>query len=115
MKSQLPVSLSDLLPPEKHLVEVMRKLRFGHISRLAIVGGQPVFTPPCVIIRQRKFDQEMLTEGQPADADYVLKKSIVQLVLHIRSVERGEIIRLAFRHGQPDLMEEEEALFESRS
>jgi hypothetical protein len=97
--------LSDLLPTEQYLVEVMRKLQFGHISKLAIVDGQPVFTPSCVIVRQRKFDQK-INEGWPPNEDYILKEPVVQLIQHFRGLERSEIIRLAFRHGLPDLLEE---------
>jgi hypothetical protein len=99
------VSTTDLTATERRLVDALRELGYGRIKALRILHGQPLLDPWPLTIRDVRFDSSNFQKVQTAGIEFDLKAPVVELVRHIRSLESGEILSLAIRHGLPAGME----------
>jgi hypothetical protein len=98
---------SDLLEPERKLVELMEDIKFGRIERLQFRDGRPMLQPPPRIIVAVK----MTGEDSRADAELrtgsCLKQSLIELFALMQRIGDGELFLIEIRHGFPFYVETE--------
>ncbi len=99
-----PTATTDLLPSEAAFIAVMQQLGFGRFERLQIRGGELVFNPEPVTVRDIKFGSP-ITIGKPSSAISELRPQIAEFFAYVRDVDAGEIRDLEIRHGLPFSME----------
>jgi hypothetical protein len=101
-----PMSTSDLLLSERHLVAAMRELGFGRFESIRIEHGELVLDPWPTTVRGVKF-ASVNTRPDVLSDEVQLKRQVVELFEYVRSVDVGEICCLEVRHGLPFSMEVE--------
>jgi hypothetical protein len=99
-----PVTIQDLLPSEAAFVAAMQQLGFGRFEYLQIRGGELVFNPGPVMVRDVKFGSPVTT-GKPSAPTSELRPQIAEFFAYVRDVEAGEIREVQVRHGLPFSME----------
>ena len=99
-----PVTIQDLLPSEVAFVAAMQQLGFGRFEYLQIRGGELVFNPEPVTVRDVKFGSPVTT-GKPSAATLELRPQIAEFFTYVREVDAGEIREVEVRHGLPFSME----------
>jgi hypothetical protein len=99
-----PTATTDLLPSEVAFIEAMQQLGFGRFEHLQIRGGELVFNPEPVTVRDIKFGSPV-TIGKKCSAVSELRPQIAEFFAYVRDVEAGEIRELEVRHGLPFSME----------
>ena len=62
------------LRSKRELLHCMQRIGFGSIRELHVRGGQPIFDPQPVILREIKLGGENGPRPQLGAADYVLKR-----------------------------------------
>lgn len=101
-----PVTIQDLLPSEAAFVVAMQQLGFGRFEYLQIRGGELVFNPEPVTVRDIKFGSPVTT-GKPSAVTSELRPQVAEFFAYVRNVDVGEIRELEVRHGLPFSMEVE--------
>ena len=101
-----PVTMQDLLPSEAMFTAAMQQLGFGRFEYLQIRGGELVFNPEPVTVRDVKFGSPVTT-GKPSAVTSELRPQIAEFFAYVRDVDAGEIREVEVRHGLPFSMEVE--------
>jgi len=99
-----PVTTQDLLPSEAMFTAAMQQLGFGRFEYLQIRGGELVFNPEPVAVRDVKFGSPVTT-GKPSAVTSELRPQIAEFFAYVRDVDAGEIREVEVRHGLPFSME----------
>jgi hypothetical protein len=99
---------ADLCPAGVRLVELMQRINFGRIERLAVRGGEPVFDPPPRVVREIKFGGDNGPRPESAKADFSLKSQVCGLFARLEALGDGVILRIDVQHGLPFKMSVEE-------
>ncbi len=87
--------------PRRRLVQMMQKLGYGRIKRLAVEDGEPVLSPPPTRERFHVFGRKKRPPRDTRPADFVLKNKLVEL-FEIFDRERTLVIKeLAIEDGLP--------------
>ena len=89
----------QLVPASRGLVALVRRIGFGTIHGLRVVGGQPVLDPFPRVVQETKFGVEF----RPAPPRPVepLHNEDVQLLVALAALGDGVIETLEVRHGLP--------------
>ena len=111
--------IKDLSPESQCVVELIRHVHFGRLEGLIVRGGEPVFAPPPRIVRTYKFGAHACNEPRPqaGDADFSLKREILDLLDLLRRIGDGRIGRIDIAHGLPlavEIEDDEVALIAGR-
>lgn len=99
-----PATTQDLLPSEAAFLAAMQQLGFGRFECLQIRGGELVFNPEPVTVRDIKFGSPIII-GKKSSAGGELGPQIAEFFAYVRDVDAGEIRELEVRHGLPFSME----------
>lgn len=91
---------SHLTELDQQLVDLLQDIDFGRIEDLHIRDGKPVFQPPPRAIATLKM-QAPRNRDEARPRDFSLKQSVVLLMLLIRQIGDGKILRIEVRHGLP--------------
>lgn len=102
---------SSLPASYQRLVRLMQKIGFGRIEGLQVRDGLPVFDPPPRVVEEVKFAGENGPRAECANADFALKREVLELIAHLSRVGNGIIHVLVFKHGLPFTMSVEAAVF----
>ena len=90
---------SSLSANRCRLVDTCSHVGFGRIERLLILGGEPRFDPPTLIITEHKFGADQAAVERAAD--FILKPTVLDLLRVLDRVGDGSIRCLEIRHGLP--------------
>jgi len=99
---------ADLCPARARLVEMMQRINFGRIERLAVRGGKPVFDPLPRVVREIKFGGDNGPRPESAKADFFLKSRVCGLFDQLEALGDGVILRIEIQRGLPFKMSVEE-------
>jgi len=99
---------SALSIPRKTLLELMQRINFGVIEKLAIRGGEPILNPPPRIVRDVKFCSEGDSRPESHLSDFILKAQVLELFRVFDRRRNGTIHCLEIKHGLPFRMQIEE-------
>jgi len=103
-----PLRKGDLSPAQRRLLELMQHIGFGHIERLAVRGGEPVFDPPPRVVRKVKIGGENGPRPEAVSTDFCLKREVLELFEHLAELVNGTVQRLEVKAGVPFSLEVEE-------
>jgi hypothetical protein len=99
-----PLSVEDLSPGQRSLVELMRGHQFGRIETMLIRGGEPILNSDVKVVRVARLGSG--TDGaRVTRTEFELKKQVRDLFEELAQLENGTVILLEFRHGLPFLLE----------
>ena len=90
---------STLSAPRQKLLQDMRRNPFSTIE-IVIRDGEPCFCPPPKITREIKLGVEASPCGV-TEADWMKKRSVIDLFEHIDRIPSESIITIETRHGLP--------------
>lgn len=93
---------------QKHLLELMQEINFGHIEGLVIHNGEPSFKASSRIVREIRFGGENAPRPELKTGDFVLKAHVVDFFTHLKRLKNGTIENLEIKHGVPFRMNLEE-------
>ena len=99
---------ADLCPAGVRLVELMQRINFGRIERLAVCGGKPVFDPPPRVVREIKFGGDNEPRPEITKAEFSLKSEVRGLFARLEALGDGVILRIEVQRGLPFKMSVEE-------
>ena len=94
------ITFKDLSPARQELVRLMQRINYGEIRRLTIRNGEPILTPPPVIVRAVKFGAENGARRQAVLDDFTLKDQVIQFLNEI-DLSDGEIEVVEVKAGLP--------------
>lgn len=92
---------SVLSESEQQFVELLQDLDFGRVEELFIRDGKPVLQPPPRAVATLKMQPDRRSRDEARPRDFSLKQSVVLLLLLIRQIGDGKILRIEVRHGLP--------------
>lgn len=101
MKNRDVRQLSDLSPARRRLVDNIRRIGFGHIDRLRVRNGNPVWDSPPDIYSNHKYgcsDRPLPIHKQKAGE---LMKQFVDLFAEFDERKDFTITRLVIQDGLP--------------
>lgn len=93
--------LKQLSPGRKALVEVMQRTGHGHIEKLRIRAGEPVFHPLPVITRLVRFGAKPRAAPPETGTDFALKGHLMDFFKELDELGDGEIRHLDIQDGLP--------------
>ena len=99
---------ADLCPAGVRLVELMQRINFGRIERLAVRGGKPVFDPPPRVVREIKFGGDNGSRPEIGKANFPLKSQVCGLFAQLEALGDGMVLRIEVQRGLPFKMSVEE-------
>jgi hypothetical protein len=82
----------------------MRRVQFGRFEGLRISNGEPVWDPLPRLVRVTKIGSEEEPEAA-AEADWVLKGAVLDLLKEFAKVQNGTFERITFHRGLPCVVE----------
>lgn len=94
-----PATKAALSKPQSRLVELLQQINFGRIERLHVKGGVPVFDPPPLVIQKLKMGGDNGPRPEADLADFLLKRSTVELLETIAGVGNGEVRSIEIKNG----------------
>ncbi|MHC5055206.1 MAG: hypothetical protein ACYTKD_10880 [Planctomycetota bacterium] len=102
----MPVAATKarLTAPKRRLVELMQRVNFGRIERLAVRAGEPVFDPPPRVVREIKLGRESGPRPEMALGDFSLKGPVRQLLDGLARLGDGVVQSVEVKHGLPLVM-----------
>jgi len=88
------------------LLKTMRRMRYGSIRNLAVLGGEPVFRPPPTIVRTVKFGCRS-NPPRPAGPLTALAESdkVQELFSELEQMGSGTVKLIEVKDGLPFLMD----------
>ena len=95
------LTIQDLTPAFRRLVELMQNINFGWIERLEVRGGQPVLSPMPRIVRDRKFGSRHGPTQHASHQNFALKESVRECIDAIGTIGDGIVERLEIQNGLP--------------
>lgn len=95
------VAKAGLPDRRRKVIELMQRINFGRIERLAIQEGDPVLDPHPVVVREHKFGGENGPRPEIGTADFLLKQQVVELFAFLDAMRNGVIDVLEVKHGLP--------------
>ena len=96
---------TTLSPPARRLVELMQRIHYGRIERLAVRDGQPVFEPTPVVVRKIKIAADNSPRPELAADDFALRKEVVECLEHLRAMGSGVVRCIEIKNGLPFSMD----------
>jgi hypothetical protein len=81
-----PATTTDLLPSEEAFLAAMQQLGFGRFECLQIRGGELVFNPEPVTVRDVKFGSP-ISIGKISSADGELGPQIAEIFAYVQDVD----------------------------
>jgi len=94
------MNISSLNTARQRLVQLMRRIRFGHVENLKIEHGDPVWHPPPRVIRDLIVGKQVSMQ-RPAQGDFVLKQQVTYLFTLFDDRQELDIERLYVQDGLP--------------
>jgi hypothetical protein len=98
---QTPLNKHDVTVARQRLIELTQRINFGRIEQLLIADGDPVLTPPPLVIREIKFGGENGLRLESEISDFILKSQVVELLRFLDEFRDGAIDVLEIKHGLP--------------
>jgi len=92
---------SQLSPPRQALVRLFQSINFGRVEDLEIRRGEPVFSPPPLVLLDLKLDAVEEPRHEHGLRDFDLCEEIRRLVSRLDEIENGCIQRVEVRAGIP--------------
>lgn len=108
--SHRDLSLSQLTPTRRRLVLLMQELCFGTIHDLPVRSGQPVLASPLRVVRRKKLGGINHPRPQSGQADFALKREVVEFLNDLDVIDTGTILTIEVAHGLPILYEFEDVI-----
>lgn len=96
-----PRTKHNLSPARRRLVELMSETQFGHIDKLVIRAGEPVFEPMPSITRELKFGGDPERAPACTSGEFTLKRHVVEFFEQLDRMRDGVIDRLEIKHDVP--------------
>jgi len=93
--------LSDLTASQQRLVRLCQAIDYGQILELRVVGGEPTFDPPPLVVLEVKLDSEDGSRWEVGLDDFALSEEVRRLVVRLGRVSTGRIQRIEIRAGLP--------------
>ena len=90
---------SQLEPPQRAVVALVRRIGFGTIHGLRVAGGQPVLVPFPRVVQEIKFGVEF--KPAPWRPVEPLRDEDMQLLAALAAIGDGVVETLEIRHGLP--------------
>lgn len=100
-----PITLSSVSEPERRLIRLLQEVPFGRIEEIRVKGGSPVFQPAPRIVRTLKMGGHNGPREEVTHEDFLLKRSVVELLEIIRTMRDDEILTVVLMHGLPHFLE----------
>jgi len=96
------VAKAGVPEPRRKMIELMQRVNFGRIERLAIRHGNPVLDPHPTVVREHKFGGgENGPRPELGAADFLLKQQVIELFALFGQLKNGVIDVLEIKHGLP--------------
>jgi hypothetical protein len=93
---------SSLSSAQKRLIEILQKLNYGKIERLAVRDGAPAFDPPPRIIRDVKLGAGDNGARSELDSpDFALKREHIELFENLKRLGHGVVECIEVKAGLP--------------
>lgn len=108
--SEIPPSKHSLSADQQRFVELLQRIRYGSIPRLAVRGGQPVMNPELAWRRTVKVLGENSPHPSLHAADFALRKEVVEFFRSLAALGDAEIADVQIRNGLPFCFEVIETL-----
>jgi hypothetical protein len=99
------IMFSTLPQSFQRLVRLMQSIRHGRVRDLVINNGEPVFDPPTTAVRVLKLDRANVSHPAAGDADFPVRREVLDLITQMRGIRHGTIERLEIMDGMPTLLE----------
>jgi len=99
---------SCLSEGQAQLIELMQRINYGRIKRLAIRRGEPVMDPPPRVVREIKFGGDNGPRPEMAKDDFALKAPVRELLAQLEALGNGVIPCIEVQRGLPFRMTVEE-------
>jgi len=94
-----PITKSALSEAQSRLVELLQRINFGRVERLAVRSGMPVFEPPPRIIQKLKMGGDNAARPEADLPDFFLKRPTVEMLMAIAELGDGEVLAIEVKHG----------------
>lgn len=91
---------SQLSPPRRALVRLCQAINYGQIHHLEIRDGDPVLSPPPLVLIEVKLDDEV-PRPEVDLPDFELCNEVRQLIGQLQELKTGIIERIEVRAGIP--------------
>ena len=105
-----PRRATALTPARRHLVDLMRGIRYGRIENLRIEAGQPLIRPGQAVVQEIKFGSDDSSRPSSDLNDYLLKRQVVELFEFMDSAGDGLVHTLEIKGGLPFKVEAEKRI-----
>lgn len=92
---------STLSLPLQTLLQAMQRIYFGTIDNLTVRRGEPCFDPPPKVTREIKLGVDVSNSPPPPDANFELKRAVIDLFEHLATLPNGTAVSIEVRHGLP--------------
>jgi hypothetical protein len=99
------IMFSTLPQSFQRLVRLMQSIRHGRLRNLVIHNGEPAFDPPPTAVRVLKLDRPNVSHPSFEDADFPVRREVLDLITQMRGIRHGTIERLEIVNGMPALVE----------
>jgi hypothetical protein len=83
------------------LVRLFQSINFGRVEDLEVRRGEPVFSPPPLVLLDLKLDAEEGPRHEQGLSDFVLCDEVRRLASRLDEIENGCIQRIEVRAGIP--------------
>jgi hypothetical protein len=92
---------SQLSAPRQALVRLFQALNFGHVLRVAIQNGDPVFSPEPTVLVDVKLDADEGPRPEVDFTDFVLRDEVRRLMTRLDELQNGTVQSIEVRAGIP--------------
>jgi len=92
---------SQLSPSRQALVRLCQATNYGQIQHLEIMDGDPVLSPPPLVLIDVKLDADELPRAEVDLPDFELCKEVRRLIGQLHELTTGIIERIEVRAGIP--------------